>query len=102
MNDYDERFEAVREQWLRGYFNWTEEKDITEAERHTARDGFDAGANYVTKQFKKSRANLKLALLFIIVVGSALGVAFVKSPENAVFALLIGFFGMDLVRELRS
>lgn len=46
---YDKRFEKPREQWLGGYFNWTDEKDITKAERHTARDGFDAGANWAAR-----------------------------------------------------
>jgi len=50
MTDYVEEYQEPRERWLHGYFNWTEESDITDAERHTARDGFDAGANWAERQ----------------------------------------------------
>ena len=50
MTDYVEEYQEPRERWLHGYFNWTEEADITSAERHTARDGFDAGAHWAERQ----------------------------------------------------
>jgi len=50
IDNYVPEYQEPRERWLHGYFNWTEEKDITKAERHTARDGFDAGANWAEKQ----------------------------------------------------
>lgn len=50
LDYYVDAFKEVRERWMAGYFSWTETKDITEAELHTARDGFDAGAGWKEKE----------------------------------------------------
>lgn len=54
LSIYIDAFKDIRERWLAGYFSWTESKDITEAELHTARDGFDAGANWQEKLKKEA------------------------------------------------
>lgn len=61
MDDYVEEFKEPRERWLWGYFNWTDEKDITEAERHTAQDGFDAGATWAEKQSQADKQKIRNA-----------------------------------------
>lgn len=53
-DDYDPDLRIPRSQWLAGYFSWEDEKNISDAERHTAADGFDAGANYMRKQLEKT------------------------------------------------
>lgn len=50
MESYVEKFQKAREKWVAWYFSWTEVADVTEAELHTARDGFDAGANWQEKR----------------------------------------------------
>lgn len=50
---YNEKYKQVREQWIVNYFSWVDSKTITEAEFHTARDGFDAGANWKEKDLSR-------------------------------------------------
>lgn len=90
MEDYDERFKEPREQWLHGYFNWTEEKDITDAERHTARDGFDAGANWVTKKQKTAITPENKALIQQYANNFSSGKGIDWSNVETVFNILVG------------
>ena len=50
-DDYDDRFKSEREAWLAGYFSWVD--DVPDGEVHTARDGFDAGANCMWNKCSK-------------------------------------------------
>lgn len=59
METYVEKFQKAREHWIAWYFSWTEVKDVTEAELHTARDGFDAGANWQEKRSRLSETILE-------------------------------------------
>jgi len=61
MTEYVEEFQEPREEWLWRYFNWVDEKDIAEAEKHTARDGFDAGATWADKQRETSKQRVRNA-----------------------------------------
>lgn len=59
MTDYVEQFQEPREAWAHGYFNWVDEDQITDAEQHTARDGFDAGATWMERQQEKQRSEIR-------------------------------------------
>lgn len=50
---YSEKYKEARERWIGFYFNWTDK--ITEAELHTARDGFDAGAAWCESLQKETK-----------------------------------------------
>ena len=51
--DYDPELRKPRTSWLAGYFGFLTTEPISDAERHTAADGFDAGANWMWKRFEK-------------------------------------------------
>ena len=57
-DDYDPDLKDPRNTWLRSYFGFLITKPVTDDEKHTASDGFDAGANWMRKQYEEKGISL--------------------------------------------
>ena len=52
-DDYVQLWAKRRSGWAVGYFSWVDAAEISDAERHTANDGYDSGATWMRNQFLK-------------------------------------------------